>query len=67
MENQSPSLKTAEVDVPLHLIGFEIQDLSPQRVSGHLSVTQKCCRLISTLLISYNTQKCTFYLFNLHL
>ncbi|KAL3000512.1 hypothetical protein AAZX31_09G216200 [Glycine max] len=40
---QSPSLKTAEVDVPLHLIGFEIQDLSPQRVSGHLSVTQKCC------------------------
>ncbi|TKY65168.1 1,4-dihydroxy-2-naphthoyl-CoA thioesterase 1 [Spatholobus suberectus] len=50
MENQPPpSSKTAEVDVPLHSIGFEIQDLSPQRVSGHLTVTQKCCQPFKVL------------------
>jgi len=45
MENQQQSSKTFEVDVPLHSIGFEIQDLSPQRVSGHLTVTEKCCQV----------------------
>lgn len=49
MENHSPSSKTFEVDVPLHSIGFEIQDLSPQKVSGHLNVTQKCCQPFKVL------------------
>ncbi|RDY03073.1 1,4-dihydroxy-2-naphthoyl-CoA thioesterase 1 [Mucuna pruriens] len=49
MENQRESSKTAEVDVPLHSIGFEIQDLSPQRVSGHLTVTEKCCQPFKVL------------------
>ena len=45
MENQPPSSKASEVDAPLQSIGFEIQELSPQRVSGHLPVTQKCCQV----------------------
>ncbi|KAL2329953.1 hypothetical protein Fmac_017534 [Flemingia macrophylla] len=49
MDNQRPTSKTAEVDFPLHSIGFEIQDLSPQRVSGHLKVTQKCCQPFKVL------------------
>ncbi|QCE12589.1 1,4-dihydroxy-2-naphthoyl-CoA thioesterase 1-like [Vigna unguiculata] len=49
MENQHQSSKTSELDAPLHLIGFEIQDLSPQRVSGHLTVTQKCCQPFKVL------------------
>ncbi|KAL9297222.1 hypothetical protein ACSQ67_023118 [Phaseolus vulgaris] len=49
MENQQQSSKTFEVDVPLHSIGFEIQDLSPQRVSGHLTVTEKCCQPFKVL------------------
>ncbi|MED6210099.1 1,4-dihydroxy-2-naphthoyl-CoA thioesterase 1 [Stylosanthes scabra] len=49
MENQPPpssSSKTAEVDFPLHAIGFELQDLTPQRVSGHLKITPKCCQVL---------------------
>lgn len=54
MENQPPPpSKTAEVDVPLHSIGFEIEELSPQRVSGHLPVTQKCCQVKPPLLYIY--------------
>ncbi|CAJ1830201.1 unnamed protein product [Sphenostylis stenocarpa] len=49
MENQPQSSNASEVDVPLHSIGFEIQDLSPQRVSGHLHVTQKCCQPFKVL------------------
>lgn len=37
--------KTEAVDAPLSLIGFEIEDLSPKRVTGHLLVTQKCCQV----------------------
>ncbi|WVY91814.1 hypothetical protein V8G54_037328 [Vigna mungo] len=46
MENQHQSSKTSEVDAPLHSIGFEIQDLSPERVSGYLPVTKKCCQVL---------------------
>ncbi|XP_020219279.1 1,4-dihydroxy-2-naphthoyl-CoA thioesterase 1 isoform X1 [Cajanus cajan] len=49
MEKEAPSSKTAEVDFPLHSIGFEIEELSPQRVSGHLKVTQKCCQPFKVL------------------
>ncbi|KAK7340560.1 hypothetical protein VNO77_21267 [Canavalia gladiata] len=50
MENHHPpSSKTFEVDVPLHSIGFQIQDLSPQRVSGHLTVTHNCCQPFKVL------------------
>ncbi|XP_014491095.1 1,4-dihydroxy-2-naphthoyl-CoA thioesterase 1-like [Vigna radiata var. radiata] len=49
MENQHQSSKTSEVDAPLHSTGFEIQDLSPKRVSSYLPVTQKCCQPFKVL------------------
>ena len=49
MESHPPSSKASEVDAPLQSIGFEIQDLSPQRVSGHLTITQKCCQPFKVL------------------
>ncbi|KAK7394483.1 hypothetical protein VNO78_15012 [Psophocarpus tetragonolobus] len=48
MEKQ-PKSKASEVDAPLQSIGFEMEDLSPQRVSGHLKVTQKCCQPFKVL------------------
>ncbi|KAL2922359.1 1 4-dihydroxy-2-naphthoyl-CoA thioesterase 1 [Bienertia sinuspersici] len=41
--------KTAELDAPLHTIGFEFDDLSPSSVSGHLLVTPKCCQPFKVL------------------
>uniref|UniRef100_A0A803KU27 Thioesterase domain-containing protein n=1 Tax=Chenopodium quinoa TaxID=63459 RepID=A0A803KU27_CHEQI len=41
--------KTAELDSPLHTIGFEIDELSPSCVSGHLVVTPKCCQPFKVL------------------
>ncbi|CAL9029050.1 unnamed protein product [Prunus brigantina] len=43
-----PSLrsKTEALDVSLHEIGFEIEEVTPKKVSGHLHVTQslsRCC------------------------
>ncbi|KAL7134153.1 hypothetical protein ABFS83_11G008000 [Erythranthe nasuta] len=38
------SSKTEILDSPLHTFGFEIDELSPHRVSGHLLVTPKCCQ-----------------------
>ncbi|KZV24534.1 hypothetical protein F511_40749 [Dorcoceras hygrometricum] len=40
---------TEILDAPLHTIGFEIDDLSPQKVSGHLLVTLKCCQPFKVL------------------
>ncbi|KAL1555314.1 1,4-dihydroxy-2-naphthoyl-CoA thioesterase 1, variant 2 [Salvia divinorum] len=40
----SPPSKTKELDIPLHTLGFEIDDLSPTKVSGHILVTAKCCQ-----------------------
>jgi len=37
--------KTAALDQPLHLMGFEIEELSPQKISGRLPVTHKCCQV----------------------
>ncbi|CAA3017961.1 Hypothetical predicted protein [Olea europaea subsp. europaea] len=45
----SSSSKTAELDAPLHAIGFEIDDLSPNKVTGHLLVTPKCCQPFKVL------------------
>ncbi|KAK3017219.1 hypothetical protein RJ639_007137 [Escallonia herrerae] len=36
--------KTEALDAPLHAIGFEIQSLSPDKVTGRLLVTHKCCQ-----------------------
>ncbi|XP_068660524.1 1,4-dihydroxy-2-naphthoyl-CoA thioesterase 1 [Aristolochia californica] len=46
---ESTSSKTAELDAPLHALGFEIGDLSPHRVVGRLKVTEKCCQPFKVL------------------
>ncbi|XAR50891.1 1,4-dihydroxy-2-naphthoyl-CoA hydrolase [Bertholletia excelsa] len=45
----SSSSKTQVLDAPLHAMGFEIQDLSPDMVTGRLEVTQKCCQPFQVL------------------
>ncbi|KAL8120432.1 1,4-dihydroxy-2-naphthoyl-CoA thioesterase 1-like [Apium graveolens] len=49
MELTSPTNKTQELDAPLHAIGFEIHELSPEKVTGRLHVTEKCCQPFKVL------------------
>ncbi|XP_022979948.1 1,4-dihydroxy-2-naphthoyl-CoA thioesterase 1-like isoform X2 [Cucurbita maxima] len=42
----SPSSTTAILDSPLNAVGFEIQILSPHRVSGRIVVSPKCCQVL---------------------
>ncbi|KAL6990200.1 1,4-dihydroxy-2-naphthoyl-CoA thioesterase 1 [Sarracenia purpurea var. burkii] len=37
------------LDAPLHAIGFEIDDVSPEKVTGRLRVTPKCCQPFKVL------------------
>ncbi|XP_043709951.1 1,4-dihydroxy-2-naphthoyl-CoA thioesterase 1 [Telopea speciosissima] len=48
MEQQA-KLIGAAVDLPLELIGFQLEELSPQKVAGRLKVTQKCCQPFKVL------------------
>ncbi|XP_057476771.1 1,4-dihydroxy-2-naphthoyl-CoA thioesterase 1-like [Actinidia eriantha] len=41
----SSSSRTELLDAPLHAIGFEIEDLSPDKITGRLHVTHKCCQV----------------------
>uniref|UniRef100_A0A5B7CDC7 Thioesterase domain-containing protein n=1 Tax=Davidia involucrata TaxID=16924 RepID=A0A5B7CDC7_DAVIN len=41
--------KTEALDAPLHAIGFEIEELSPEKVTGRLHVTHKCCQPFKVL------------------
>lgn len=48
--------KTKELDPPLHALGFEIDDISPTKISGHILVTTKCCQvtfLLPSLFVIY--------------
>ncbi|XP_057525429.1 1,4-dihydroxy-2-naphthoyl-CoA thioesterase 1-like [Amaranthus tricolor] len=45
--SQTPN--TAELDVPLHSLGFQFDALSPFSVSGHILVTPKCCQPFKVL------------------
>nr|KJB28831.1 hypothetical protein B456_005G074000 [Gossypium raimondii] len=47
--SSSSSDKTANLDSALHLLGFQLQDLSPTKVNGHLHVTHKCCQPFKVL------------------
>ncbi|KAK7257234.1 hypothetical protein RIF29_31063 [Crotalaria pallida] len=50
MENHASSkIKTADLDAPLHAVGFEIDELSPHRVTGHLPLTLKACQGFNVL------------------
>jgi hypothetical protein len=42
-----PPEKTEALDAPLHAVGFEIEEVTPQKVSGHLRVSQKSCQVSS--------------------
>ncbi|KAK0608809.1 hypothetical protein LWI29_036424 [Acer saccharum] len=46
---EQSSNKTEQLDSPLHSIGFEIDELSPQKVTGRLHVTDKCCQPFKVL------------------
>ncbi|KAI3686973.1 hypothetical protein L1987_80663 [Smallanthus sonchifolius] len=41
--------KTEALDAPLHAIGFQIDELSPQKVTGRLPVTHKACQPFKVL------------------
>ncbi|KAJ3674567.1 hypothetical protein LUZ60_005183 [Juncus effusus] len=50
METSSPShRKTAELDLPLHNIGFEIDEVSPDQLTGRMKVTELCCQPFKVL------------------
>lgn len=37
------------LDNPLHVFGFKYEDVSGQKVSGHLKITPQCCQVDSCL------------------
>ncbi|GAB4825649.1 1,4-dihydroxy-2-naphthoyl-CoA thioesterase 1 [Ancistrocladus abbreviatus] len=43
------SSKTAALDSPLHTLGFEILEVSPQKVTGRLLINEKCCQPFKVL------------------
>ncbi|KAM7463225.1 hypothetical protein LguiA_031346 [Lonicera macranthoides] len=50
-EMESPSSttapsKTEAIDATLHAIGFNLEELSPEKVSGRLQVTHKSCQVL---------------------
>ncbi|GMH18260.1 hypothetical protein Nepgr_020101 [Nepenthes gracilis] len=44
-----PPWKTEEIDNPLSTMGFEFEELSPEKVAGRLLVTEKCCQPFNVL------------------
>ncbi|RWR94486.1 1,4-dihydroxy-2-naphthoyl-CoA thioesterase 1 [Cinnamomum micranthum f. kanehirae] len=46
MESKS---KTESLDLALHTLGFEIEEISPERITGRLKVTQRCCQPFKVL------------------
>ncbi|GFP90269.1 hypothetical protein PHJA_001170800 [Phtheirospermum japonicum] len=52
-----PPSKTEEVDVPLHSLGFEIDCLTPDKVSGHLLITSKLCQRVAGVHLSISHLK----------
>ncbi|KAL2228232.1 UNVERIFIED_CONTAM: 1,4-dihydroxy-2-naphthoyl-CoA thioesterase 1 [Sesamum indicum] len=45
MDQPQPPPNTEILDAPLHTLGFELDELSAHKVSGHLVITSKCCQL----------------------
>ncbi|KAG0500976.1 hypothetical protein HPP92_001048 [Vanilla planifolia] len=48
-ESPSSQPRTAELDQALHAVGFEFDLLSPQKLTGHLTVTEICCQPFKVL------------------
>lgn len=40
-----PPLKKEILDYPLRTIGFEFDEISATKVSGHVLITPKCCQV----------------------
>ncbi|XP_076928308.1 1,4-dihydroxy-2-naphthoyl-CoA thioesterase 1-like [Bidens hawaiensis] len=49
MNTSSKDPKTETLDAPLHAIGFQIDELSPKKVTGRLPVTHKACQPFKVL------------------
>ncbi|KAM0854673.1 hypothetical protein ACQ4PT_050269 [Festuca glaucescens] len=49
MALSSSNSKTAELDAPLHALGFEIEEVSPSRMTGRLVVTPVCVQPFKVL------------------
>ncbi|KAH0685237.1 hypothetical protein KY284_015790 [Solanum tuberosum] len=50
MELSTKSISMKEIlDAPLHVIGFEISEISPQKIFGYILVTKKCCNPFEVL------------------
>ncbi|XP_072988443.1 1,4-dihydroxy-2-naphthoyl-CoA thioesterase 1-like [Typha latifolia] len=49
MTTSIPPSKTAELDAPLHALGFEIDEVSPDQLTGRLKVTDHCCQPFKVL------------------
>ncbi|KAL6637109.1 hypothetical protein ACP70R_024681 [Stipagrostis hirtigluma subsp. patula] len=47
--HQPPAPDMAELDAPLHAIGFQMEELSPRRLTGRLLVTPACCQPFKVL------------------
>ncbi|XP_020593548.1 1,4-dihydroxy-2-naphthoyl-CoA thioesterase 1-like [Phalaenopsis equestris] len=47
--NSPPPSKTASLDRPLHAVGFEYDLLSPERLTGRLTITESCCQPFKVL------------------
>ncbi|XAR49765.1 hypothetical protein NMG60_11033066 [Bertholletia excelsa] len=47
--SSSSSSNNKVFDTPLHLIGFEFQDMSPEKVTGRLLVTEKSIQMFKVL------------------
>ncbi|KGN57220.1 1,4-dihydroxy-2-naphthoyl-CoA thioesterase 1 isoform X1 [Cucumis sativus] len=46
----SPSSSTTSIlDAPLNAVGFEIEIISPNRVSGRIVVSPKCCQVFKVM------------------
>ncbi|KAH0688658.1 hypothetical protein KY289_016016 [Solanum tuberosum] len=50
MELSTKSISMKEIlDAPLHVIGFEISEISSQKIFGYFLVTKKCCNPFEVL------------------
>ncbi|KAL0927333.1 hypothetical protein M5K25_001496 [Dendrobium thyrsiflorum] len=44
LDRPTPAAKTAELDLPLHALGFEYGHVSPEKITGHLIVSESWCQ-----------------------
>ena len=60
-QGQNPSNKTAILDAPIHAMGFQLEEISPTKVSGRLPVTSKACQVLPPLLLPPSPSSSSYY------